>query len=557
MDMSYLHSLEDVLRPDESPKETEPTYYYEGICPDTNIQMQLPRTALAEAVASGLMRSFEDAPPSPHEGKMFGVLLVETTLGDTAFLKAFSGALCGASFVEGWVPPLPGHEEIALDEARTLEQLEEMKQTLIELSQRPVWDALKELEERCEAEIEALRVTHRAAKKARKKKRTALQKDLSGEALAEAMAALDKESADHSYERRRLRVAHKEVLTPFRQEVEELREEIKRIKSERKALSRQLQTQMHAVYSLTNFAGETKPLQELAKKKGLPSGTGDCCAPKLLFYAATHGLKPLGMAEFWWGPPPSNQSKQHGTFYGACKERCEPIMGFLLSGLPTTPHKPTFAISQQYALEVLYEDRDMIVVNKPSGLLSVPGRRGSAQDCVLLRARHLFPDLTGPIQVHRLDRGTSGILLLARHAESQRLLSGLFKERKVKKTYEALLCGLLREASGVIELPLRACPERSPLQGVDLVNGKPAQTLYKVLSHEGDYTRIQFMPVTGRTHQLRVHAADLRGLGMPILGDSFYNHLHAQGRLHLHARELTLTHPITSECMHFTAPVPF
>ena len=278
----------------------------------------------------------------------------------------------------------------------------------------------------------------------------------------------------------------------------------------------------------------------------IPTGTGDCCAPKLLHYAASHGLKPLALAEFWWGE--SSQDKVQGEFYGACVERCQPLMGFLLSGLKTELKTDSLSFSPGKEtvweeIPIIYEDEWLIAVNKPSGLLSVPGRYHHNQDSVVSRLINLLADGENITAVHRLDMDTSGILLLAKNQEIYRLLSLQFEKRQVEKVYEAILSGNLIANEGMIKLPLWGNPENRPYQQVNYQHGKPCITKFKVLQRQGNYTRVEFIPLTGRSHQLRVHAADVEGLGLPILGDNLYGCTIKASRLHLHAKELSFEHP--------------
>jgi tRNA pseudouridine32 synthase / 23S rRNA pseudouridine746 synthase len=274
---------------------------------------------------------------------------------------------------------------------------------------------------------------------------------------------------------------------------------------------------------------------------GIPTGTGDCCAPKLLHYAATHQLKPISMAEFWWGE--DSRDKRQGEFYGACVERCQPLMGFMLAGI--SPRPADIANSN---LTIIYQDEHLIVIDKPAGLLSVPGRSIELQDSVITRLRQSCPDGT-IYPVHRLDRDTSGILLVARDRQMQSYLHQQFRDRQVHKVYEAIVtgeidpncrhCHIFDSEQGAIDLPLASDPTERLRQKVDFDRGKPSLTKFRVLAKIGESTRIEFEPVTGRTHQIRVHAADVQGLALPILGDRLYGCQFPATRLHLHARELS------------------
>jgi tRNA pseudouridine32 synthase/23S rRNA pseudouridine746 synthase len=567
--MVVLHALSDFIDCDFTVSDLSPSYWYEGRCLESGVgvarlrhRLKLPRTSMSEAIARGLMQQLANNDCYSREGKMYGILLVELPNGEQRVLKAFSGLLNGCSVVEGWVPPIPGRDEVALEEARTIAQLDAIKQEILSRKQLTERQQYETLCDEFEQKLQAMSDRHRHCKHQRQEKRQQISNTLTSEALTIALEQLDEESRQQGIERRQLKRQQNEVLQPLKQLIAATDVQISELKQQRKALSRQLQAQMHATYSLTNFSGRSLSLQQLMPA-GLPTGTGDCCAPKLLHYAATHNLKPLAMAEFWWGASSVNQDKIQGEFYGACAERCQPLMGFLLSGLkpisiPNKDFHTTSAFSPtKPEIPILYEDEWLIAVNKPAGLLSVPGRYSDRQDSVLSRLRHLLPDGMALASVHRLDRETSGILLLARDRQTHRQLSQLFQQRQVHKIYEALLSGVAIIDQGTIELPLWGDPENRPYQKVDWQHGKPSLTQFQVMAREQNYTRVEFTPVTGRTHQLRVHAADVRGLGVTILGDRLYGCDAVTSRLYLHARELCFQHPQSGETLHLLANTPF
>jgi len=540
--MVFLHLLSDFID-NYTVSNSVPSYYYQGRCPDG--VLKLPRTSLVEAIAHKLMQHLAQNDLYCREGKMYGVLVVELPLGEQRIIKAFSGLLNGNSIVEGWVPPISGRDEVALDEGRTLAQLSAIKQEIITLKQLPQRQEYETCKSEFDTKLQKISDRHQNYKQQRHEKRQILCETLTGEALIIALEQLNEESRQQKIERRHLKRLRDETLQPLQQIIETADIQIRKLKQQRKELSRQLQTQMHATYTLVNFLGQSQSLQQLIPA-GLPTGTGDCCAPKLLHYAATHNLKPLAMAEFWWGAS-SAQEKIQGEFYGACVERCQPLMGFMLSGLRPNPPE---------VLPILYEDEWLIAVNKPPGLLSVPGRYRDRQDSVVTRLHHLLPDGMAIASVHRLDQETSGILLLARDRSSHRQLSQQFQQRQIYKVYEALLSGLLTIDEGVIELPLWGDLQNRPYQKVD-ERGKFSLTHFRVIAREKDYTRVEFIPKTGRTHQLRVHAADVRGLGVTILGDRLYGCVNNANRLHLHARELRFQHPQTGQTVHLQTDTPF
>jgi tRNA pseudouridine32 synthase / 23S rRNA pseudouridine746 synthase len=355
-----------------------------------------------------------------------------------------------------------------------------------------------------------------------------------------------------------------ELTTPVYKQISDLGEKIqanpgqKDLIEQRAALSRNLMKKIHQLYSLTNFTGETKSLNDiLGKQQGIPAGTGDCCAPKLLNHAARLGLTPLGLSEFYWGKESKSGARQHGVFYPACADKCQPILGFMLCGITKwndgMPQPPI----QKSSIPILHSDNDIVVVEKPSGLLSVPGRGPENQDCVVARIKKLFPGCPDHPEVHRLDMDTSGLMVFARTKEAHRELSRQFHDRETGKRYIALLDGELTDTEGTIELPFRLDVDNRPTQIYDPVHGKMGTTHWKTLSVENGKTRIEFTPITGRTHQLRIHSASEHGLGTPIIGDRLYGTGTAPGQLKLHAAVLGFTHPRTGERLQFTSEPTF
>jgi tRNA pseudouridine32 synthase / 23S rRNA pseudouridine746 synthase len=523
---------------DQAVTDWAATYWYEGMCPQTGQRLRLPRSVESEVAARSLWESFDA--DWPTEGKMYGVLIAETVAGDRQILKAYSGLINGDAALPGWAPPLPGREGFARSEVETLIALETRKQELIQLKSLPIYQAHQDLETLCKQELTALDQLHAERKNERDRQRQT-------ELTAQQISDLEYQSRQDGADRRRLKKQHKARLAPLIQQITEAEHRIQVIKQERKELSRQLQLQMHQAYQLTNFLGLSASLRELMPQ-GAPTGTGECCAPKLLHQAAVLGLKPIAMAEFWWGEAKSG--KQPGQFYGACESRCQPIMGFLLAG--TQP--------RSIDLVILYEDEYLIAIDKPSGLLSVPGRGSDLADSALLRLRNVYPDVES---VHRLDQDTSGVLLFAKNLEMQRKMQRCFEERKTRKTYIAVVAGNVQQDAGTIDLPLWGNPDLRPKQVVDEVRGKPAVTEFQVVERSDGRSRIIFQPITGRTHQLRVHAAI--GLGCPIVGDRLYGwppNPQSWGdldkmRLHLHAQQLEFAHPIGGEWVSIGAKVPF
>ena len=418
--MVFLHTLLDFTDGNSDAIESSPNYWYQGLCRLTGELLRLPRTELSEAIARGLMQHLAKDERHSGEGKMYGVLLVETLDAKKMVLKAFSGLLNGCSAVEGWVTPIPGRDRVALEEARTLAELESMKQELIALKELPQRPEYERLLREFELELGDLGDRHKTCKQQRDEKRDLLCRTLAGETLKIALEELNQASRLEGIERRHFKRNRDEKLQPLKQLIEAADERMRELKQQRKQLSRQLQTQMHEAYSLVNFLGKSRSLQQLMPNGSIPTGTGDCCAPKLLHCAALHHLKPLAMAEFWWGP--SSGDKVQGEFYGACGDRCQPLMEFLLSGLSQNPIVFNNSAcgtgilpvpDTREMLPIIYQDQWLIAVNKPSMLLSVPGRYLENQDSLLSRFRNLFSDSFDLSAVHRLDWETSGILILA------------------------------------------------------------------------------------------------------------------------------------------------
>ncbi len=559
-----------------------PNYWYQDCDPFVGNPQRLPRTVAAEALAQYLMEALDQerrALPSGaghepgqgngsgQEGKMYGVLIVETSDGQRGWLKAFSGLLEGSAERPGWVPMIPGRDRVALLEAQTLSELEALKLELIALNGLPQREQLNRQRQDFELQLQQLGERHRQNKAQRKAQRQAISAGLTQEEQEKKLRALEEASRRDGRERRVLKQVRDQALNPLLEAVAQADEEMRSIKRRRKKLSQQLQAEMHRAYSLQNFAGAAVSLNDLSLNSGvgpLPTGTGECCMPKLLHYAASQQLKPLALAEFWWGPALGD--RQPGRFYGACEERCQPLMGFLLSGLERfVQAAQSPAPSEDLSLTVLYEDAWLIAIDKPAGLLSVPGRSRQNQDSVLSRLRNQLQDDAGqPLgeqlqAVHRLNQDTSGILLLAKDGESQRSLQRQFQQQQIFKNYEALLQGQVMLKGGRVNLPLAPDPNHRPRQRVDRDQGRPCLTRFWVLERRAGLTRVRFEPATGRTHQLRVHAKE--GLGFAIMGDRLYGpeagQLTPGSRLCLHATEISFCHPHTQERIRLRSQVPF
>lgn len=492
-------------------------------------------------------------------GKMFGVLVVEDTVGQLAFLAAFSGKLAGSNNHPYFVPPvfdmltegsfyLEGEVELneLNREIERLENSEEWKAAVIEL---------ETLSQDAARELSALKESIKANKDARRIKRL----ECAAERIAGLEEVLRKESIREQLTLKNRQKFWKNEIATADCRMEVIRERIGQLKTERRQRSAGLQQRLFENYSFINRYGEKKSLLDIfSTGMGVapPSGAGECAAPKLLQYAFLNGLKPVAMAEFWWGQSPPAEVRVHGHFYPACRQKCAPILGHMLRGIETDPNPMEQHPDQSLVIEVLYEDGSVAVVNKPAELLSVPGKL--VESSVYTQALVLFPRATGPLMVHRLDMSTSGLMVIALNIDAYRRLQKQFLRKTIRKSYVAVLEKDISghfARKGVIDLPLRVDLEDRPRQVVCYEYGRQAITEYEILAVENGFTRIRFFPLTGRTHQLRMHAAHHLGLNAPIVGDDLYGT--KSDRLHLHAEQLTFRHPVSGELMSFEAKVPF
>ena len=486
------------------------------------------------------------------KGKMFGVLVVQKE-GRTGFLAAYSGILCGRNDHDFFVPPvfdlLQPDGFFKTEEAqisRINHRIEALEHSDLRAS------LLQQAADRKAAGEQVLKEARNALKEAKRQRdllRASDHNDFTEEQLT-------RESRFLKAEYKRLEKQWKAKLEEVETALKRSDEEIEALKTERKRRSVLLQNRLFAQFRMLNARGEEKDLWQIFREHGRPvppSGAGECAAPKLLQYAYRHGYRPLAMAEFWWGASPEAEIRKHGYYYPACKSKCEPILGHMLQGLDVEPNAHEDSKHLDHEPELVYEDEWMAAVNKPAGMLSVPGK-GDAPS-VWSWARAHFPEATGPLLVHRLDMDTSGVLLIAKDPETHRKLQQLFETRHIKKRYIALLDGTVTDDEGFIRLPLCPNPNDRPRQMVSTVYGKAAVTRFEVLSRSHGQTRVAFYPFTGRTHQLRVHAAHPEGLDTPIVGDNLYGR--RASRLFLHAETVTFRHFKTGRWVSITAPAPF
>ena len=491
-----------------------------------------------------------------RQGKMFGVLIVQTEHGETGYLAAFSGILAGKNLHPFFVPPvydlLQPQGFFKIEE----ENISSINRNIRQLENDKAYAALSAELARTIQSAENILATAKAQLKEAKTAREQRRKEK--ELNAQEEAELIRESQFQKAEYKRLERSWKARITTLQTQTEDWERRISALKSERKTRSAALQQKLFEQFGMLNYRGEVKNLCEIFGQtvhKTPPAGAGECAAPKLLQQAYLHGWKPIAMAEFWWGDSPKTEIRHHGHYYPACKGKCEPILQHMLQGLQVeeNPMLKRMQVPSQN-LEIVYEDPWLSVINKPAGMLSVPGKEDAVSVYSLMREQ--YPEADSPLTVHRLDMGTSGLMLIAKTKRVHQNLQAQFKNRLVRKRYVALLEGIVPKDKGTVDLPLCLNPLDRPRQMVHTEHGKPAITDYQVLERlDGKRTRIAFYPRTGRTHQLRIHAAHPLGLHCPIIGDELYGE--KADRLYLHAEYLEFTHPITGETVRITKEAEF
>ena len=544
-------------------------------------------------------------------GKMFGVLVVEYKDEEGAlqrgFLAAYSGLLGGRNDWQYFVPPVFDAQQPDGHFKRTEREISAINREISAIEHDPQYlQSVAQHEEtmkRLQAEVEAFKVEVDAAKARRDARRK------SGEPLSEEeQAEMVRESQFMKAELRRRRKAMEQAESAFHNPHATL---LKSLQFQRKQMSDELQRWLFAAYRMLNAKGEERDLIDIFREYTHampPAGAGDCCAPKLLQYAYQHSLRPVCMAEFWWGESPASEIRHHLHYYPACRSKCLPILTHMLKGLDVAPN-PLAQKRHTAEPRVLYADEYILVVDKPAGMLSVPGK---ADDSASVSVEEYFAN-NSKLKTqnskflkaaHRLDMDTSGLLVLARTEQAYVELQRQFASRETMKRYEAVLCGVPKHTTPhstlhsdvpepitqnskfkiqnsstqpdscleAISLPLIADINDRPRQRVDMEHGKPALTLYNIVEvraadantavayttkkADQSLTLVHLYPKTGRTHQLRVHCAHPQGLACPILGDPLYGTERAD-RMYLHAAELTFRHPITGEPMHFLSPSGF
>lgn len=500
-------------------------------------------------------------PEDGGEGKMFGVLVVEHGGGDTeaserglGFLAAYSGLLAGRNDWPWFVPPVFDAQQPDGHFKRTEARISAINAEIEALRNSREYAEALETMHRHDAEaaatIEFLRRTA-AEKKAQRDARRAEPRPIT----PEEATAMEHESQHIKAELRRVRKRMEERHTADEAPVKAVEERINTLKKQRHDMSDALQQWLFSQYRMLNARGKERDLCDIFRDTvhhTPPAGAGDCCAPKLLQYAYSHGLHPVCMAEFWWGGTPRTEIRRHLHYYPACRGKCLPILTHMMQGLSVDDNP--LAADNGKQMEIIYEDEWLAVTVKPEGMLSVPGKEERSSVAELMRWH--WGKEGEALVAHRLDMDTSGLLLVARDAGICTQLQGQFARREVQKEYTALLDGVPRRPRhGTISLPL--CPDimDRPRQTVSHEHGKEAVTDYDIIATDGRHTLIRLTPHTGRTHQLRVHCAHSEGLDCPIHGDALYGQ--RAERLCLHATRITFTHPVTGKRMTFEDKAPF
>jgi len=488
---------------------------------------------------------------STETGKMLGLLLVLNTKGMLGFLAAFSGKLGDTTQVSGFVPPVfdtyDAHGAFKVGDkelSRLTESIGQLEQELL----LPLKQAYSNHKERQQVVIERIKLQIKCDKERRDDLRKSADSDL--------LRRLNQESAAQQMGLKSVRKIFMIELEDLLVEIHRYETQIHALKAERKELSKHLQEQIFSSYQFLNAHFEERDLLRIFRDFGIavpPSGAGECAAPKLLNYAFQNNLTPIELLEFWWGPASPSQIRVQGSFYPSCRSKCEPILKHMLKGCTVAPMPKLTADERLENLEILYQDEYLAAINKPHDVLSVPGKVDSLSVADYLPL--LFRNAEQPMLVHRLDRATSGVLLVAMNQKIYVDLQAQFMNRTVKKKYVALLEGVLHSTSGRINLPLRVDLDNRPQQMVCFEHGLEAITSFEVLEVTNNQTRVAFYPLTGRTHQLRVHAAHPSGLNAPILGDDLYGT--QANRLHLHANTIRFTHPVTGKMMNVQSKVEF
>lgn len=486
-------------------------------------------------------------------GKMFGVLIVQNTEQNTFFLAAHSGDLQDKSESEYFVPSIAdlgfiqNTKEAAKNKINIINEKLSILQTNSEFLN--LKDELECLKKANELELSNFKEVMKEQKRKRKKIRVDSQPGFDDSELI-------KQSLHYKYLLNELKRKIESSSKTLNEKISVYQGQVDLLEKERKSTLVDLQKNELDQYQFINSKKEIKSLINIFQdfsKINPPAGTGNCSAPKLLQYAFKNDLKPIAMAEFWWGAPHKSELKRHKSFYPSCTSRCKPLLEHMLEGIEVEQNPLLINEAKELKIEIIFEDDYLLVINKPNSLLSVPGV--TIKDSVATRLKGLYPEATGPLVVHRLDQETSGLMLIAKTNKIYKQIQKQFIDRSIKKKYIAILEGLIEPKTGQLDLPLIGDFHNRPYQLVCNTRGKESITNYKVLSTNKENTRIEFEPITGRTHQLRVHSAHIRGLDSPIKGDTLYGQ--KSDRLYLHASWISFRHPETNKSLEFNSAPNF
>jgi len=503
----------------------------------------------------GLSENTEDTPI----GKMFGVLVVKDDDGRLGYLSAFSGKLGDSNHYEKFVPPVYDmldengffiEGQIALNAIN-----KQVKDFEADENYRRLKSDFEELTTQSVAEINEFKKQLKLNKEERKTLRKNQKAVLNDVEYADLESYLIRYSLHDKHQFNVLIDKWEKNLTDKKLELTKFEDPINALKQQRKEMSFSLQQQLFENYVFLNEDKEKKSLQAIFKNTVFgkpPAAAGECATPKLLQYAFLNDYKPIAMAEFWWGVPPKSEIRQHKQFYPACTGKCKPILEHMLQGVAVDDNPLLNNTGATRNLEIIYEDDSFVVVNKLAGLLSVPGIL--IQDSVYTRLQAIFNGVE-PLIIHRLDMATSGLLVVAKTKEAHKEIQRQFIKRTVVKRYTALLSKVIGYDEGKIDLPLRVDIMNRPRQMVCFDSGKKAVTKWKVVKRNEVTTKIHFWPLTGRSHQLRMHAAHELGLNAPIVGDSLYGT--TSDRLYLHATYLEFIHPVNKDVIKFEVAEDF
>lgn len=522
--------------------------------------------ALALQAAAQLQQQLDNN--FEQKGRMYGVLVVKNHQGELGYLAGCSGTETTNSnkhsLNDYFVPSVfAGFDP----DSFYLTKQKEVNQITADIAQREADKQYGYLAVLCDSENAAanFQITRLQSelverKKLRKIKRAAIADDLV-EQVEQQQPEVFQQAKHTSIQLSRESVQDKKQLAELKQywknrialatdAFDQLNEPLLALRKSRRQLSNRLQKLHFQQYQFLNINGQTKGLGEIFAEEVLgkpPAGAGDCAAPKLLQYAFEHNYTPICMAEFWWGASPKSEIRKHQHYYPACQGKCQPILGHMLQGMKVDENPLLITPKPLGDLKIMFQDDDIVVVNKPAELLSVPGKH--IKDSVYTRIKAMFPNANGNLIVHRLDMATSGLLMLALSHRAQKKLQQQFINKTIDKRYIAVVEGIVEQDSGTIELPLITDILDRPRQKVCFQTGKKAKTQWQVLSRYNGLTKVALNPVTGRTHQLRVHCAHPEGLNLPIVGDSLYGTV--SNRLHLQAKYLQFDHPISGERLTF------